>query len=73
MEGAIAFYEVQKLLNRIKELETENALLKKKLVETTPVSFGSAFMDDPLPEEPETPRPVWRPYPNANWREDGIF
>ena len=35
MEGAIAFYEVQKMMTRIKELEAENAELKKKLETST--------------------------------------
>lgn len=79
MEGAIAYYEFQRLLDKITQLEKENAELKKKIETSTAerlgfrsVSFGSPCMEDPLPE-PETPRPVWKPYPNANWREDGIY
>jgi len=54
MEGAISFYEVNKLYTRVKELEAENAALKKKLETSTAerlgmrsVSFGSPCMDDP--------------------------
>ena len=79
MEGAIAYYETQRLLDKITQLEKENAELKKKIETSTAerlgfrsVSFGSPCMEDPL-LEPETPRPVWKPYPNANWREDGIY
>jgi hypothetical protein len=80
MEGAIAFYEVKKLLDKIADLEKENADLKKRLETTTAerlgfhsVSFGSPFMCDPDPAPECIPRAVWKPYPNANWREDGIY
>lgn len=81
MEGAIAFYEVQKLLNRITSLEMENAELKKKLETSTAerlglrsVSFGSPCMEDPLPEPTSVPRgaSVWKQPHNSNWRVEGI-
>lgn len=79
MEGIIAYNKVENLKQRISDLEKENAELRKKLETSTAerlgfrsVSFGSPCMEDPLPE-PETPRPIWKPYPNANWREDGIY
>lgn len=78
MEGAVAFYEVQKLLNRITSLEMENAELKKKLETSTAerlglrsVSFGSPCMEDPLPE-PTCVSRVWKPPHNLNWRIEGI-
>jgi hypothetical protein len=75
MEGAISFYEVNKLYNRILALEAENAELKKKLETSTAerlgmhsVSFGSPFMDDPAPEPTCVPRSaVWRPSPHPSW------
>lgn len=81
MEGAIAFYEVQQLYKKIETLEKENAELKKKLEATTAdrlgfrhVSFGSPCMSDPEPAPESVKRSgVWNPYPNANWREDGIY
>ncbi len=81
MEGAIAFYEVQKLLNRITSLEMENAELKKKLETSTAerlglrsVSFGSPCMEDPLPEPTCVPRgaSVWKQPHNSNWRVEGL-
>jgi len=73
MEGAVAFYEVNKLYNRIKELEAENAELKKKLETNSAVSFGSPFMEEPLPEPTCIPRSaVWKQPKNLNWRVEGI-
>lgn len=81
MEGAIAFYEVQKLLNRIATLETENAELKKKLETSTAerfgfrsVSFGSPCMEDPVASPTSVPRgaSVWKQPHNSNWRVEGI-
>ena len=80
MEGSIAFYEVNKLYNRVKELEAENAELKKKLETSTAellgfhsVSFGSPYMEDPLPEPTCVSRSaVWKPPHNLNWRVEGI-
>ena len=78
MEGAIALYEAKKLLDRIAELERENADLKKKLETTTAerlgfhsVSFGSPCMCDPEPTC--LPRgAIWKPPHNLNWRVEGI-
>lgn len=80
MEGAIAFYEVQKLLNRITSLEMENAELKKKLETSTAerlglrsVSFGSPCMEDPVASPTCVPRgAVWKPPHNLNWRVEGL-
>lgn len=80
MEGSIAYYEVSKLHSRIKQLEEENAELKKKLETSTAerlgfrsVSFGSPFMEDPIPSPTCVPRDaVWKPHPNPNWRVEGI-
>jgi hypothetical protein len=81
MEGTVAYYEVQHLYKKIETLEKENAELKKKLEATTAerlgfrhVSFGSPCMSDPEPAPESVKRSgVWNPYPNANWREDGIY
>jgi len=78
MEGAISFYEVNKLYTRVRELEAENAALKKKLETSTAerlgmrsVSFGSPCMDDPVAEPTCVPRgsgsAVWRPAPHPSW------
>jgi hypothetical protein len=78
MEGAISFYEVNKLYTRVRELEAENAALKKKLETSTAerlgmrsVSFGSPCMDDPAAEPTCVPRglgsAVWRPAPHPSW------
>jgi hypothetical protein len=84
MEGAISFYEVNKLYTRVKELEAENAALKKKLETSTAerlgmrsVSFGSPCMDDPVPEPTCVPRgsgsAVWRPAPHPSWCRQTIL
>lgn len=78
MEGAISFYEVNKLYTRVRELEAENAELKKKLETSTAerlgmrsVSFGSPCMNDPDAEPTCVPRgsgsAVWRPAPHPSW------
>ena len=80
MEGAVSFYEMNKLYNRVRELEAENAELKKKLETSTAerlgfrsVSFGSPFMEDPLPSPTCVPRgAVWKEPKNLNWRVEGI-
>ncbi|ALN97668.1 hypothetical protein [Dishui lake virophage 1] len=80
MEGSVAYYEVSKLHSRIKQLEEENAELKKKLETSTAerlgfrsVSFGSPFMEDPVASPTCVPRgAVWKPHPNPNWRVEGI-
>jgi len=81
MEGAVAYIEVQRLNARIKQLEDENAELKKKLETSTAerlgfrsVSFGSPFMEDPVASPTCVPRSgrVWKEYPNPNWRVEGI-
>ena len=67
-------------MTRIKELEAENAELKKKLETSTAerlglrsVSFGSPCMEDPLPEPTCVPRgAVWKTPHNSNWRVEGI-
>jgi len=82
MEGIISKHTtdnlIEKLKDRIRSLEIENAELKKKMEATTAsrlgfhsVSFGSPCMNDPDPE-PVCVGRVWKEPKNVNWRIEGI-
>ena len=82
MEGIISKQTTEttiaNLKERIRSLELENEMLRKKVEATTAerlgfhsVSFGSPFMNDPDPE-PVCVGRVWKEPRNVNWRIDGI-